>query len=85
MPIGGVGGVYRGQKTVQLMGLGLKANGPIGFLYFWRGLARLKSRLKVLAFSCQLGGFRGVYTGQKTVQLLGFGLKANGPLVFLYF
>ena len=59
MPIGGVGGVYRGQETVQLMGLGLKATFPLGFLYFWRGLARLKSILKVLAFSCQLGGSRG--------------------------
>ena len=41
------------------MGLGLKATVPLGFLSFWRGLARLKSILKVLAFSCQLGGFGG--------------------------
>ena len=33
------------------MGLGLKATVPLGFLYFWRGLARLKSISKVLTFS----------------------------------
>ena len=59
MPIGGVGGVYRGQKTVQLMALGLKATVPVGFLSFWRGLAGVKSIFKVLAFSCQLGGSWG--------------------------
>ena len=41
------------------MGLGLKAIVPLGFLSLWRGLARLKSILKVLAFSCQLGGSGG--------------------------
>ena len=41
------------------MGLGLKATAPLVFLSLWRGLARLKSLLKVLPFSCQLGGFGG--------------------------
>ena len=59
MPIGGVGGVYRGQKTVQLMGLGLKATVPLGFLSFWRGLGRLKSILTGLAASHNLWGFVG--------------------------
>ena len=42
-----------------LIGLGLNAIVPLGFLSFWRGLGRLKSILKVLAVSCQLGGFGG--------------------------
>ena len=41
------------------MGLGLRSAVPLGFLYFWRGVARLKSISKVLAFSCQLGGLGG--------------------------
>ena len=38
------------------MGLGLKANVPLGFLSLWSGLGRLKSILKVLAFSWILDG-----------------------------
>ena len=41
------------------MGLGLKATVPLGFLSLWRGLARLKSILKVLVFSRILGGSGG--------------------------
>ena len=38
------------------MGLGLKATVPLGVLSLWRGLARLKSVLKVPAFSWILDG-----------------------------
>ena len=47
----------RGQKRVQLMGLGLKATVPLGFWSFWRIVVRLKSRLKVPADSRNLEGF----------------------------
>ena len=65
MTNGEVVGVPRGQKTVQLVGLGLKATVPLGFSYFWRGLARQKSILKVLVFSFQLGGLGGLPVAKK--------------------
>ena len=49
----------RGQKRVQLMGLGLKATTPLGFWSFWRVLVRLQSRLKVSAKSRNLEGVGG--------------------------
>ena len=55
----GFWGGGRGQKRVELMGLGLKATVPLGFLSFLRGLVRLKSILKLLADSRNLWGFGG--------------------------
>ena len=52
-------GCPRGQKRVQLMGLGLKATKPLGFWSFWRILVRLQSRLKVSAESRNLEGVGG--------------------------
>ena len=52
-------GCPRGQKRVQLMGLGLKATIPLGFWSFWRVLVRLQSRFKVSAKSRNLGGVGG--------------------------
>ena len=55
----GLRGVPGGKNSAELMGLGLKANVPLGLLSFWRGLGRLKSILKVLADSRNLWGFGG--------------------------
>ena len=74
-----------GQKRFELMGLGLRATVPLGFLSFWRGLGRLKSILKVPVESRNLWGFGGVPRGQNKVQLIGLGLKATVPLAFLSF
>ena len=49
----------RGQKKEELMGSGLKATVPLGFMSFLRGLGRMKSTLKLLADSRNLGGFGG--------------------------
>ena len=49
----------RGQKRVQLMGLGLKATIPLGFWSLWRVLVRQQSRLKVSEKSRNLGGVGG--------------------------
>ena len=54
----------RGQKRVQLMGLGLKATKPLASWSFWRVLVRQQSRLKVSENSRNLGGV-GVGPGVK--------------------
>ena len=52
-------GWTRGQKRVQLMGLGFKATIPLGFWSFWRVLVRQQSRLKVSENSRNLRGVGG--------------------------
>ena len=64
---------------MELMGLGLKATVPLGFLSFWRGLGRLKSILKVLADSRNLWGFGGCpeVKRSKKCGIDGFGPQGN--------
>ena len=70
----------RGPKRVQLMGLGLKAAVPLGFLvpleYFGQAAVKIESVLGVSEF----GGGWGVPRGPKRVQMMGLGLKATVPL-----
>ena len=79
---GGGWGLPRGQKRVQLMGLGLKATVPLGFWSFWRILVRLQSRLKVSAESRNLEGL-GVARGSKKGTIDGFGPQGNCTTWFL--
>ena len=85
MQIGGVGGVYRGPKTVQLMGLDLKVTVPLGFLAFLRGSVRLRAQLELLTDSRNSWGFGGGPGSYKRLELMGLGLKATVPLGFFSF
>ena len=67
------------------MGLGLNAIVPLGFVSFLRGLVRLRAPLKLLAWSRKLWGVLGGPRGQKRLEFMGLGLKANSLLVFLSF